>query len=336
MFERILLTGGTGSLGQALTTFLLANTDATLCIYSRDEYRQYLMRQKYGEGRLRYFIGDVRDLPRMTLALHGVDLCIHTAALKFVDAGEYNPTEVIATNVTGTQNVITACMINGVTRALFISSDKAVYSIQTYGHSKAIGEKLWTRANGYMPHGTSFSSVRWGNVTGSRGSVLNLWRQQLAAGVRPSLTSDTMSRFWLTLPEAVSHVWWAAQHAERGSILVPHLPAYNVLDLLRAVTDQPPAVIGVRPGEKLAECLATDAELASASLVRQVPTGVPLYYQIPPVNPSWEAAVPWPIHDTYMVQSHTPMTYISDTWPWRLGVPELKALLEKEEADAIR
>lgn len=329
MYERIAITGATGSLGQALVAFFIANTDSTILVISRDEYKQYQMRHRFGDTRLRYFLGDVRDLARMTLALNDVDLCIHAAALKYVDIGEYNPTEVIATNVSGTQNVITACIVNRVGRAICISSDKAVESRNLYGHSKAVAEKLWIRANGYAPHGTEFVLVRYGNCTGSRGSIVPLWHQQVGAGVPPSLTSNAMSRFWLTLHEAVQHVWWAAQYAERGSILVPHLPAYHVADLCAAVTDREPVIIGVRPGEKLAECLATEAELASASLVRARPTGIPLYYSIPAVAPSWEQSPYWPYLEDSMMQPYTgEIRYTSDTWPWRLGVPELKALLE--------
>jgi len=316
-------------LGHALTTFLLAHTDATILIYSRDEYKQLLMRQHFDPRRMRYFLGDVRDLRRLTLALHDVDLVIHGAALKYVDVGEYNPSEILATNVHGTQNVIDACRLAHVQRAVFISSDKAVHSVNIYGHSKALASCLWIQANSYTPQATEYVCVRYANVTGSRGSVVPTWRAQCAEGVPPSLTDCRMSRFWLTLDEAVALVWFTAQHGVRGSTLVPHLPAYQVMDLLRAVVgeDIVPTIIGARQGEKIAEILMTDEEMDHA--VTYQSENFILYYGIPPTAPSWDTqAYTDPIPGYNMepwMDAERP--YCSDTWSSRLSVDDLRQRL---------
>lgn len=330
-FQRILLTGGTGSLGHALAAFLLAQTTATVLIYSRDEYKQLLMRQQFGEERIRYLLGDVRDLPRLMLACRGVDLVVHTAALKYVDVGEYNPSEFIATNIGGTDNVAKACIERGVQKAIFVSSDKAIQARNLYGSSKATAAALWTCANAYDPQGCVFTTVRYANVTGSRGSVVPLWRDQVARGRVPTLTSCRMSRFWLTLEEAVAAVWFTAQYGMRGHTVVPHLPAYQVVDLLRAVAGEgvEPAIVGERQGEKLAETVMSDDEMATASTYHAV-EGT-RYYSVPPTAPSWatsamgpEAVLGYVV--TPSVDAERP--YRSDVWSWRLGVEELRERLD--------
>lgn len=334
-FSRILITGGTGSLGHALVPLLLAETDATIIVYSRDEYKQLQMRQQFGDDRLRYFIGDVRDLHRLQLALHGVDLCIHAAALKYVDVAEYNPAEVVSTNINGTMNVMDACRLCDVRRAILVSSDKAVDCCTLYGATKLSAERLWSQANSYTPHGTEYTTIRYANVTGSRGSVVPIWRSQLARGEPLTLTDRAMTRFWITLPEAAALVWWTAQHAIRGHVIVPDLPAYGVADLLRAVAPDVPGTpsafecIGVRMGEKMAEVLMSDYEFSQA-LIYQVQTQEQwMLYSIPPLAPSW----PLPEMESasssaYSVSYCTVRPpYRSDVWPYRLSREDLAARL---------
>lgn len=330
----VLITGGTGSLGQAMARFLLEHTDATIRIYSRDEYKQSEMCKQFGEERMRYFLGDVRDLSRLHVACIGVDLAIHAAALKKIEAGEYNIEEFVKTNVYGTQNVIAACRTMGIKQAIFVSTDKAVHAINGYGFSKGIAERLWVRANTYTPTETCYAAVRYGNVHCSRGSVVPFWQQQRITGQSLTLTSPLMTRFWMSIEEAVRLVWFAANYAPRGSILVPHLPAYYVVDLLQAVwgDGMPDFVIGgLRPGEKLAEQLLNDAESATTLLYGAAPGHLD-YYCIPPVDPSWPMA-PWQDWPTPQRGQWEPFpveeVYTSDRWPWRLSVDELRERLKE-------
>jgi len=335
LFQTVLITGGTGSLGQALTRFLLDHTDATIRIYSRSELPQALMQQAFraDRDRLRFFLGDVRDLARLHTAMVGVDLAVHAAALKRIDQGEYDVEEFASVNVTGTSNVIRACRSMGVKRAVLIGTDKSVHSINSYGVTKALAERLWTRANGYAPHGTEYSTVRYGNISSSRGSVIPLWQQALREEKPLGITHAQMSRFWISLDEAVRLVWFAAQYAPRGSILIPHLPAYSVKALAQAVVTQAGynwehvawQDIGIRPGEKMAELLQTSEERATALTYTE--DGVtPLYYCLPPVEPSWPmpSVEAWPTAPSGQWRCW-PMDhpYASDTWPYRLGLTEL-------------
>ena len=342
-FHTYLITGGTGSFGQAMTAFLLAQTDATIRIYSRSELLHAQMRQRFGEARVRYCLGDVRDLARLQTALVDVDVCFHAAALKHVDLGQYNPSEVIATNILGTENVASACRTMGVQRAIFLSSDKGCHPVNVYGASKLLGQELWCRCNAYSPHRTQYAAVRYGNVATSRGSVLPRWRQQLLETQPLTLTDPRMSRFWITLPEAVQVAWFAAHYAPRGASLVPHLPAYRVPALAEAVIrEYAPAGmaavsiehVGMRPGEKLAETLASDDELATA-LTYTTDGATPLYYALPPVAPSWAMpAVPeWPapLGGTWL-QRPVEAPYRSDVWSYQLTVPELQARLREARA----
>ena len=337
-FHTILLSGGTGSWGQAATSFLLENTSATIRIYSRSELLQAEMSERFKHNhRLRFLLGDIRDFARLQLAMDGVDLVMHGAALKHIDAGEYSPDEFVKTNVNGTQNVIHACIVSKVKKAIFLSSDKAVSSSSLYGNTKAIAEKLWTRANGYSPHGTSFVSLRYGNVANSRGSVIPKWENCLFNNLPLPTTNLSMSRFWISLSEAVRLAWFAAHYGPRGTILVPYLPAYTMADLLKAfceehgIADAIVEDIGVRPGEKHHEMLLTDDE--SSRVITYTEDGImPKYYCIQSASPSWEM-VPWqqwPPEPGSQWQLWTCMErYSSDTWRYRLTVPELRERLQE-------
>lgn len=236
-----------------------------ICILSRDEWKQAQMAQEYPDDRLRWFLGDVRDLPRLTEAFHGVDMVIHAAALKRVDAVAYNPSEVIATNVLGTQNVIRAAIAARVGRVLLISSDKAVEPTNIYGASKMCAEWLAVASNVYAyPQGTRVSVVRYGNVIGSRGSVVELWRALGVGGGSIPITDKRCTRFWITMEQAVQLIQDALKLMDGGEIFVPDLPSMRIVDLAEAIAPgAEQREIGLRPGgEKLHEKLLNQEEVA--------------------------------------------------------------------------
>lgn len=265
----ILITGGTGTFGQAMVRHLLTSTEARrVIVYSRDELKQYEQQRALAEelsaeqmARLRFFIGDVRDTQRLRRALLGVDTVIHAAALKQVPAAEYNPVEVVKTNVQGAQSVIEACLDAGVLRVMALSTDKAVNPSNLYGASKMVAEKLFMGARHYAgTAGPKFSCCRYGNVAGSRGSVLPLFLKQHHNRQPLTVTDPGMTRFWMRIDQAVDFVIDSLDMQEGGDIFVPDLPAFNVMDLARSVTgtsDTPGAITitGIRPGEKLHEVL---------------------------------------------------------------------------------
>jgi UDP-N-acetylglucosamine 4,6-dehydratase len=255
----LLITGGTGSLGNALTRYLLDNTQVRrLIVYSRDELKQHEMRQRFdGDPRLRFFIGNVRDLERMRRAFTGVDYVIHAAALKQVPAAEYNPFECIKTNVLGGQNVIEAALDCGVKKVVALSTDKACNPINLYGATKLCSDKLFVAGNAYAGGlQTRFSVVRYGNVSGSRGSVVPLFKRLAEQGGEVPITDDRMTRFWITIEQAVGLVMDSFEHMEGGEIFVPKIPSMRILDLATALCPgQPIRSIGIRPGEKLHEAM---------------------------------------------------------------------------------
>src|SRR3989344_4541248 len=235
----ILITGGTGFLGQKLVQKLLdTGTPRKIIIFSRDEFKQHEMRQSLPDpkGKLRFFLGDVRDIARLERAFKGVDIVIHAAALKQVPALEYNPLEAIKTNILGTQNVIDAALDNGVRKVLFVSTDKAVNPVNLYVATKLCAERLFVAANAYRKNEQSgaFSAVRYGNVIGSRGSLIETLKMQKENGV-VTLTDKRMTRFWITGDEAVQLVLDAITLMKGGEIFIPKLPAMNIVDLIEAV-----------------------------------------------------------------------------------------------------
>jgi UDP-N-acetylglucosamine 4,6-dehydratase/5-epimerase len=253
----ILITGGTGSLGRSLVEYLLTHTKARrIAILSRDELKQQHLRMEFqDDSRLRWFLGDVRDLDRLKRAFHGVDYVIHAAALKQVDTGEYNPMEFIKTNVLGSQNVIDASIDAGVKRVVALSTDKASSPINLYGATKLTADKLFVAANNYsFTYGTTFSVVRYGNVMGSRGSVIPYFREIAAQGKPLPITDLRMTRFWISIDSAVKFVIDSLEMMSGGELYVPRIPSMKIVDLANAVA---PGVkleeIGMRPGEKLHE-----------------------------------------------------------------------------------
>ena len=253
----VLITGGTGSLGKALIDYLIGNTKVRrIAIYSRDELKQHNLRNEIGEDeRLRWFIGDIRDLERLKRALHGVDFVIHAAALKQVDTGEYNPMEFIKTNVLGSQNVIDASIEVGVKKVVALSTDKASSPINLYGATKLTADKLFVAANNYSySYGTTFSVVRYGNVMGSRGSVIPFWKSLADAGQSLPITDLRMTRFWISIEQAVQFVMNSLEMMQGGELYVPRIPSMRIIDLAAAVAPHANLVeVGMRPGEKLHE-----------------------------------------------------------------------------------
>jgi len=253
----VLITGGTGSLGKSLVDFLLWQTKARrIAIFSRDELKQHNLRIEFQDNpRLRWFLGDIRDLDRLKRAFHGVDYVIHAAALKQVDTGEYNPMEFIKTNVLGSQNVIDASIDAGVKRVVALSTDKASSPINLYGATKLTADKLFVAANNYsFAYGTTFSVVRYGNVMGSRGSVIPYFQEISAQGKPLPITDLRMTRFWISLESAVQFIIDSLNMMEGGELYVPRIPSMKIVDLARAVAPEAELQeIGMRPGEKLHE-----------------------------------------------------------------------------------
>ncbi|HVP29105.1 MAG TPA: UDP-N-acetylglucosamine 4,6-dehydratase (inverting) [Myxococcota bacterium] len=270
--HQILLTGGTGSFGRAFVSRLLrSGAEHTIRVYSRDELKQYEMARAFGsDPRLRFFLGDVRERDRLARAMHGVDVVVHAAALKHVPACEYNPAEAVKTNVLGAQNVIDAAIDAGVARTIALSTDKAVSPANLYGATKLCAEKLFVHGNVYAgSRGLRFSCVRYGNVMGSRGSVIPLFLEQARTGVL-TLTDVRMTRFWMSLGQAVEFVLQSLSDMRGGEIFVPRIPSMRLVDLARAVAPRAMVKeIGVRPGEKIHEVLLTAEESSGA---REFPT----------------------------------------------------------------
>lgn len=264
----ILVTGGTGSFGKKFIEIMLAEYQpAKIIIFSRDELKQHEMRVGgFDHPSLRYFLGDVRDVDRLRRAMNGVDIVVHAAALKQVPACEYNPMEAIKTNILGSSNVIEAALDSGVHKVLALSTDKAVNPVNLYGATKLAAEKLFVQSNAYaagMP--TRFSCVRYGNVIGSRGSVIPLFLQQRENGAVLTITDDRMTRFWLSLEQGVRFVIRAIEQMYGGEVFVPKIPSTRITDVARTVApDAAIEVIGIRPGEKLHEVLIHEDEARSA------------------------------------------------------------------------
>lgn len=263
---RLLITGGTGSFGRAFVrTLLQSNAEVErVVVYSRDELKQWQMQQEFPESlfpQLRFFLGDVRDCSRLVRALQGVDSVVHAAALKQVPAAEYNPIEFIKTNVLGAENVVQACLDTAVKRVVALSTDKAAAPINLYGATKLCSDKLFIAANNIKgSRDLRFSVVRYGNVMGSRGSVIPFFLEEVKKGILP-ITDPSMTRFNITLAEGVAMVFWVLDRALGGELFVPKIPSYRLSDLAEAIGPRSGrSVVGIRPGEKIHEEMITASD----------------------------------------------------------------------------
>lgn len=258
----ILITGGTGSFGkQCVAQILQRYKPKRLIVFSRDELKQFEMQQVFSSEKydcMRYFIGDVRDKERLYRAFRGVDYIIHAAAMKQVPAAEYNPTECIRTNIYGAENIINVAADLGVKKVVALSTDKAASPINLYGATKLCSDKLFVAANAFTGNATRYSVVRYGNVMGSRGSVIPFFIKKRDEGVLLPITDERMTRFWITLEQSVEMVLRSFEIATGGEIMVPKIPSMKVTDLAEAIAPgRETEVVGIRPGEKIHECMIT-------------------------------------------------------------------------------
>ena len=313
----ILVTGGTGSFGRAFIRHLLdAVGPRRIVVFSRDELKQYEMRAAFNDDdRLRWFLGDVRDLDRLKRAMHGVEYVIHAAALKQVDTAEYNPIEYVKTNVLGSQNVIEASLDSGIKKVVALSTDKASSPINLYGATKLTADKLFVAANNYgAAYDTRFSVVRYGNVMGSRGSVIPYFRSLHEQGLPIPLTDRRMTRFWITLERAVEFVVDSFAMMAGGELYVPRIPSMRIVDLAEAIAPGSPIQeIGIRPGEKLHE------EMIAADDSRRT-VRLPDRYVVTPVLAEWGFPE---IEGEKLPDGFAYRSDSNDIW---LGIDELRSL----------
>lgn len=317
----ILITGGTGSFGRAFLSQVLAeHSPARVVIFSRDELKQYEMKQQLGDDdRVRFFLGDIRDQDRLRMALRGVDYVVHAAALKQVDTAEYNPMEYVKTNILGSENVIQASLDAGVKKVVALSTDKASSPVNLYGATKLTADKLFVSSNHYaVAGGTRFAVVRYGNVMGSRGSVIPFFRDLAASGQPLPITDLRMTRFWITLPQAVDFVINSFDDMSGGELYVPRIPSMRVVDLAEAIAPGGElAEVGIRPGEKLHE------EMISTEDARRT-VRRPDRYVVQPTLAMWggfHEAAGEPVPDGFSYSSDT-----NDQW---LSVEDLRSILEQ-------
>jgi len=281
--KTILVTGGTGSFGNRFVSRVFDKYKPhKVIIYSRDEYKQYLMQKKFEDHEeIRFFLGDIRDFNRMRRAFEEVDYVIHAAALKQVPALEYNPVEAVKTNVMGASNIIDVSIDTGVKKVIFLSTDKAVNPINLYGATKLVAEKLFVAANDYAGKRVKFSSVRYGNVLGSRGSVIPFFLSLKKRGIKKFPVTDMrMTRFWITLDQSVDFVLMALNECDGGEIFVPRIPSMKIIDLAKAIDEECECVeFGIRPGEKLHEKLISADEARATKIFNDIYVILPQFFR---------------------------------------------------------
>jgi UDP-N-acetylglucosamine 4,6-dehydratase len=326
--KTILITGGTGSFGQAFTENILAEYKLRrVVIYSRDEYKQYMMRKKFAkyEEQLRFFLGDIRDKSRLLRAFEGVDYVVHAAALKQVPALEYNPTEAVNTNVMGADNIVDAAIDAGVKKVIALSTDKAVSPINLYGATKLVAEKIFIAANAYGGGRVKFSAVRYGNVMGSRGSVIPLFMSLKNSGIKEfPITDERMTRFWITLEQGVDLVLKALEEAEGGEIFIPKIPSMKITDLAKVI--DPNCMFkftGIRPGEKLHESLISCDEARNVKEFDGIYVILPQFFESHRVCKKYDRYPSVP--EGFVFSSD-----VNDTW---LSQDELREMLKEIEVE---
>ena len=327
--KSILVTGGTGSFGQAFCRYVLTHfKPARLIVYSRDEFKQSVMQEEpiFQHPSMRYFLGDIRDLQRLTKAMVGVDYVVHAAALKQVPAAEYNPNEFIHTNILGSVNVCEAALANHVECAIALSTDKAVTPINLYGATKLCAEKSFIANNSYAgKNRTRFSVVRYGNVLGSRGSVIPLFLRQQEQGV-VTITDPRMTRFFITLEQGVKFVLQSLLSTQGGEIFIPKLASCTITDLAKIIVPHcSQKIIGLRPGEKLHETLIPLEESRSVYDCGK-------YYIITPQMPYWSREMDWSAHGKLCEESFSYTSENNTQWLTKASVLRwLKGYLEEKK-----
>jgi UDP-N-acetylglucosamine 4,6-dehydratase len=319
--KTILVTGGTGSFGKIFIKNVLQQDVKKIIVFSRDELKQYEMAQEFTDERMRFFIGDVRDKDRLYRAFDGVDIVIHAAALKHVGSCEYNPFEAVKTNIHGAQNIIEAAIDCGVERVIALSTDKAASPVNLYGATKLVSDKLFVAANSYVGEKkTRFAVVRYGNVVGSRGSVVPFFNKIKHTGVLP-ITDERMTRFWITLEHGVQFVLDNLERMQGGEIFVPKIPSMKMTDLAKAIAPECKIeIVGIRPGEKLHETMITEDDSRKTLEYGD-------YYVIQPEFPWWENAISMPgkaLPDGFRYSSE-----LNDQW---LNVEGLQNLMNQKES----
>ncbi|WP_245671882.1 UDP-N-acetylglucosamine 4,6-dehydratase (inverting) [Desulfuribacillus stibiiarsenatis] len=315
----ILITGGTGSFGRKFIEYALQHDIKKVIVFSRDELKQYEMAQEYNDDRIRFFIGDVRDKDRLYRAFDGVDIVVHAAALKHVGACEYNPFEAVKTNINGAQNIVEAAIDRNVKRVIALSTDKACNPVNLYGATKLASDKLFVAANSYVGDNrhTRFSVVRYGNVVGSRGSVVPFFKKIMHTGVLP-ITDERMTRFWITLDQGVQFVLDSLVRMRGGEIFIPKIPSMRITDLAYAIAPNcETKIIGIRPGEKLHEAMISEDD---ARHTKEYDS----YYMIQPEFEWWD-------EESVGAGKNVPegFTYTSDNNSHWLTFEELRTLVSE-------
>jgi UDP-N-acetylglucosamine 4,6-dehydratase len=323
----VLVTGGTGSFGKKLVRILLDEyKPAKVIVYSRDELKQHEMRSAgYDAANLRYFIGDVRDLERLRRAFDGVDIVVHAAALKQVPACEYNPMEAIKTNILGSSNVIDAALDTDVSRVIALSTDKAVNPINLYGATKLAAEKLFIQSNAYAGgRNTRFSCVRYGNVVGSRGSVVPVFLHQRNKG-EVTVTDERMTRFWISLEQGVRFVIRCTEQMHGGEVFVPKIPSMTIVDLAKIIAPKAKInVVGIRPGEKLHEVLISEDEARTTVELEDM-------FVVQPAEALWFGH-DWENKGKLITEEYRYASNTNEDW---LSVDQIKAIVTPIETDYL-
>ena len=326
--KTVLITGGTGSFGQEFTKKILTEYKLRkVIIYSRDEYKQYMMRKKFTryEEQIRFFLGDIRDRSRLLRAFEGVDYVVHAAALKQVPALEYNPTEAVNTNVMGADNIVDAAIDRGVKKVVALSTDKAVNPINLYGATKLVAEKIFIAANAYGGGKVKFSAVRYGNVMGSRGSVIPLFMKLKKSDIKEfPITDKRMTRFWITMGQSADLVIKALEESEGGEIFIPMIPSMKIVDLAKAI--EPNCTFkytGIRPGEKLHESLVSCDEARNVKIFDGIYVIMPRFFESRKVCKKYDKYPSVP--EGFVFQSN-----VNDMW---LSQDQLREMLKEVEIE---